>query len=225
MSAPLDHTVAFFTEETHILSCVSVACGAPGRRASAMGGVIDADGTPVTGETIFDLASLTKLFTALTLMRLWELGEIRLDRAAAFYEPRFTGLHDATVDQVLGFEVNLQTPERIDAQPDAERGLKQLFQAQASPQTGRRFYSDIHAMVIGRVIEAVTGRPLESAVRSLILEPLGMASTWARVPEGLRPRCASCAREHRIERLAEQSHEVRAGRTWGQRFRGIRLLR
>ena len=200
MTSPLEHTVRFFTEETRILSCISVVCGAPGRRASALGGTIDPAGNPVTGDTIFDLASLTKLFTSLTLMRLADLGEIRLDRAAAFYEPRFTGLGGATVDQVLGYEINLQTPERIDAQPDAESGLRQLFLAQASPQTGRRFYSDIHALVIGRVIEAATGLGLEEAVRSLVLDPLGMTSTWARVPEALRPRCISCEREHRIIR-------------------------
>ena len=67
-----DEPIRFFTEETGVLACMSVACGTADRTVRAFGGTADPDGRPVREDSIFDLASLTKLFTGLMLMRLFE---------------------------------------------------------------------------------------------------------------------------------------------------------
>ncbi|MBR4081437.1 MAG: beta-lactamase family protein [Clostridia bacterium] len=194
------NAIQYFTRESHIMACLSVTCGDAATEHHAMDGFIRAgDVCPVSEDSLFDLASLTKLFTGLTVMRLHEEGLLALDAPAAQYAPQYTGLKGATVDQLLGFEVQLTTPQRVDAQPDRAAGLAQLRAAQAAPQGTNRFYSDMHAMVLGEVIEGAAGMPLYEAFRRYILDPLGMAETFACVPPERRADCVSCDREHRIE--------------------------
>lgn len=69
-----------------------------------------------------------------------------------------------------------------------------------SPQGNNRYYSDIHALVAGEIIEAVCDAPLMGCYQQYLLKPLNMQETWGQVPEGLRNRCVSCNGEHRIER-------------------------
>lgn len=196
----LHEAISFFTDEKKIMACLSVTCGDAGHETHAMRGLIDLDGTPVGEDSIFDLASLTKLFTALTVMRLFEEGSIDLSAPVTRYAPQFAELGGVTVDQVLGFEVLLTTPERVDVQPDREAGLRQLYAVRAAAHGSNRYYSDIHAMVLGHVIEGAAGMGLEECMHRYILAPLDMQSTTACVPEPLRKRCVSCDREHRIER-------------------------
>ena len=196
----LNEAIAYFTQEKRLMACMSVACGDAHHEAHASGGVINMDGLAVTDDSIFDIASLTKLCTALTVMRLHEDGVIDLYAPVTRYAPQFVHLQDVTVDQLLGFEVLLTTKERVDTQPDRESGLLQLFDIRASEHTLGRFYSDMHAMVLGHAVEGATGLRLEDAMRKLIFEPLAMKNTVAHVPQEMRSRCVSCDREHRIER-------------------------
>ena len=77
----LNDSIRFFTEESHIMPGLSVACGTAEKVLTAHGGLADEDaGTPLTADSIFDLASLTKLFTALLVMRLREEGRLELDK-------------------------------------------------------------------------------------------------------------------------------------------------
>ena len=196
----LNEAIGYFTHEKKLMACMSVACGDARHETHASGGVIDMGGTPVGADSIFDIASLTKLMTALTVMRLYEDGVIDLRAPVTRYAPQFVHLQDVTVDQLLGFEVLLTTQQRVDTQPDREAGLQQLFDIRASEHASGRFYSDMHAMVLGHAVEGATGMRLEDAMRKLIFDPLGMHETRAHVPEDMRCRCVSCDREHRIER-------------------------
>lgn len=196
----LTRAIAYFTDEKKIMACLTVSCGDGRRLLTAGRGVIDRAGTPLDDGAIFDLASLTKLFTGLTVMRLREEGLLDLSRPVTDYAPRFSGLRDVTVDALLGFEVALLTPERVDAQPTREAGLTQLWRVQAVERGDGRAYSDMHAMVLKYVIEGATGQRYIDCLRERVFAPLGMTETFARVPEALRSRCVSCDGEHRIER-------------------------
>ena len=79
----LQDTVRFFTEETHIMSCLSVSCGGAGFCVQESGGVTDEAGRSLTENSVFDLASLTKLFTGMLTMRLCEEGLLDLSRPVA----------------------------------------------------------------------------------------------------------------------------------------------
>ena len=75
----LAQALRYFTRETRIMDGMAAVCGRGEQRAWAR------DGAEISGKTIFDLASVTKLFTGLTLMRLWEMGELDPFRRVSFY--------------------------------------------------------------------------------------------------------------------------------------------
>ena len=196
----LQDSIRFFTEETHIMPGLSVACGTADKAIAALGGLADEDaGTPLTADSIFDLASLTKLFTALLVMRLREEGRLDLNRPVTHYAPQFIRLDGVTVDQVLGFEVGLTTAARVDAAPSMEEARRLLFAIQPGEVTGRA-YSDMHAMVLKHVIEGAARESYASLLEKCILHPLGMGNTYLVIPESRRSLCVSCNNEHRIER-------------------------
>ena len=195
----LQDSIRYFTEETHIMPCLSVACGDAGRFVCERGGTQDENGTPLTERSLFDLASLTKLFTGLAVMRLHEEGRLDLARPVTAYAPQFAHLADVTVAQVLGFEVALTTPGRVDAQKTPAEAQQTLFAIQPGPVTGRA-YSDMHAMVLRHVVEGAAQETLLDEVQRVILNPLGMADTFCVVPEERLRDCVRYDREHRIER-------------------------
>ena len=196
----LQDAIRYFTEETHIMPCLSVACGTADTVLTAHGGLADEKtGRPLTEDSLFDLASITKLFTALIVMRLREEGSLDLTRPVTAYAPQFTRLCGVTVDQVLGFEIGLTTAARLDTQPSAEAARALLNDIQPGEVTGRA-YSDMHAMVLRYVVEGAAGEDYATLLHRLILAPLGMASTHLVVPENRRSLCVSCDNEHRLER-------------------------
>ncbi len=195
MNGELLNGIRFFTRETDILSALSAACGAGDRVERAMDGDCGEN-------SVFDLASVTKLFTGLCMMRLKEDGLLDFSRPAFAYDPRFGRLGDTTVEQLASFAVTVKTPGRIDACRDREEALEKLFAAEIGERPERRVYSDIPAMILKYVIEAVAGIPLYDCVKRMILEPAGMAETWAKVPPERTADCQDYNREHRIEGAA-----------------------
>ncbi len=188
----LQDGIRFFTRETEILSGASVACGAGERIETAMDG-------DVGGRSVFDLASVTKLFTGLCAMKLREEGLLDVSRSVSSYEPRFRGLRDRSVWELMTFGATIRTPVRLDACGEREAAENALFAAEAAAQPDRRAYSDIPAMILRYVLEAAGGMPLYECVRKCVLEPAGMTETWAKVPEERIADCQRYDREHRIE--------------------------
>ena len=192
MSMTLAEGIRYFTRETEILSGLSAACGAGSRTER------ETDGD-VTGRSVFDLASVTKLFTCLCLMKMKEDGLLDFSRSVFYYDPRFRSLRDRTVWDLTAFAVTVRTPVRLDTCPDRESALQALFAAETMPQQDRRVYSDIPAMILKYVIEAIAGRPFMDCVEQIVLAPAGMTETWAKVPEERIADCQNYDREHRIE--------------------------
>lgn len=196
----LKDSIRYFTEETQIMPCLSLACGTAESVLTAHGGLADEDaGRLLTADSLFDLASLTKLFTGLMVMRLHEEGCLDLSAPVTAYAPQFTRLTGVTVDQVLGFEVGLTTASRVDTQntPDAARRV--LFDIRPGEVMGRA-YSDMHAMVLKHIIEGAAQEDYASLLQRCILAPLEMRDTFLIVPETRRSLCVSCDNEHRLER-------------------------
>lgn len=194
----LSHAIEYFTRETRSLACMSIACGTGNTVHTALGGVASSEGQSITADSIFDLASLSKLFTGLTAMRLRAEGRLDFDAPVTRYAPQFIHLDGVTVSQVLGFEIALHTPERIDAQPDPKAAEAMLFACRPFPN-GQKAYSDIHAMVARYILEGAADELLMGLVEHELLRPLGMVNTWCCVPEADRARCVSHDWEHRIE--------------------------
>ena len=184
--------VRYFTRDTEIMSAMLLVCEAGGRTETAMDG-------DVKEESVFDLASLTKLFTGLCAMRMKEEGLLELGRPVFSYDPRFTALKQVTAGQLMSFTAELRTPGRLDACATREEALQCLFGTVSLGEPKGRHYSDIPSMVLKYVIEAAAGMPFLECVRKTVLEPAGMTETWMNVPAERLADCQSYDGEHRIE--------------------------
>ena len=193
MNPELLEAVRFFTREKEIMSCLLLVCGTGSRTET----VLDGDAKE---DSVFDLASLTKLFTGLCLLKLKEEGLLDLSRPVFSYDPRFTALKDVTAGELAAFAVELRTPGRVDACGTREEALDCLYGTYSVGAPKDRAYSDIPSMVLKYVIEAAAGMPFMDCVRKMILEPAGMNETWAAVPENRIADCQSYDREYRIEK-------------------------
>ena len=200
----------FLCDETRMLTGITAAYGTSHKSEAALYGraqeVTLQDGQFVPcvrmldDKSIYDLASLSKLFTSVMTMILVERGMLSLEERVGEIDRRFIHLKNVTVFDTLCYRVCLQTPGRIDDAPDREEGLRRLFDVSTAPSPAVRIYSDINAMVIKYVIEAKTGMALYDAISANILRPAGMNETYACVPESKRSRCVLYNYEHRIVR-------------------------
>ncbi|MCK8432139.1 beta-lactamase family protein [Streptomyces sp. D2-8] len=137
------------------------------------------DRVPMTVGTPFDLASLTKLFTAVAAVQQIERGTLGIDAKVGAYLPDFTAAarHGITVRQLLTHTSGLR-PELplYDCADDAQR----LAALQAEPPVGvpgAYCYSDLNMLLLQYVLERVTGRTLDVLIHDGITRPLGMAAT------------------------------------------------
>lgn len=125
---------------------------------------IDKNGTLVpdlekmTEDTIFDLASVTKLFTSLSILKLVENNIIKLDDDIIKYAPEFKKMNGITIFDLLSFRVPLKTNGRIDNASSLEESVKKLFDIEIDTNsTNNRPYTDMGAMVLKYVIEKASG--------------------------------------------------------------------
>ncbi|GAB2573310.1 serine hydrolase domain-containing protein [Streptomyces capparidis] len=150
---------------------------------------------PVRRDTVFDLASVTKLFTSITVVQQMERGRIELDAPVVRYLPEFAenGKEAITIRQLLTHTSGLPAwlPLYRDW-PTPDERFRAAFAAapQAAPGT-RYLYSDLNLIALGRVVENVTGRRLDRVVADDITGPLRMADTGFTPPAELLPRIAA----------------------------------
>ncbi|MFC8373151.1 MULTISPECIES: serine hydrolase [unclassified Streptomyces] len=138
-----------------------------------------AERVPMTVDTPFDLASLTKLFTSVAAVQQIERRTLGIDARVGAYLPDFTAAarHGITVRQLLTHTSGLR-PELplYDCADDAER-LALLRAERPAGVPGTYCYSDLNMLLLQHVLERVTGRTLDVLVRDGITRPLGMTAT------------------------------------------------
>jgi CubicO group peptidase (beta-lactamase class C family) len=161
---------------------------------------------PVRPDSLFDLASVTKLWVTTSFMRLVEAGKVALDQPVSSVLPQFSGLRPVTA-----YEDPLQpgvwvapkdaAPVMVDAsavtyrhllthssglpawrplkdQPDSASARQMALNTNFFYPTGQRvIYSDIGLILLGLSIEQLSGLPLDEAVRQMVTAPLGLSAT------------------------------------------------
>jgi CubicO group peptidase (beta-lactamase class C family) len=154
---------------------------------------------PMTEDTIFDLASLTKVVaTTTSVMQLVERGYLRLQDPVAKFIPGF-GLHaksNITILHLLthtsGLPPDLPLEVEFTGADEAIRRASAI--TPAYPPGARLVYSDINFFLLGHIVATLSGEPLDRYVKTHIFDPLGMADTGFVPPESLRPRIAPTER-------------------------------
>ncbi|WP_198412597.1 serine hydrolase [Nocardioides mangrovicus] len=161
--------------------------------------------------TMYDLASLSKLFTSIVAVQQLEKGRLDLDRTVASYLPAYAqnGKGAITIRQLLTHTSGLPpdpSPALWTYPTYQDRIDAILTQTPAAPAGSTYVYSDLNMMSLQLVLEKITGKPLDQLVRQGITKPLHMTSTMYNPPARLRYRIA-----------AEEYQTTPArGLTWGQ---------
>ena len=144
--------------------------------------------------TLYDLASLTKVIaTTPALMLLVERGRVRLDAPVATYLPELQGTPTAgvTVRQLLTHTSGLRAdiPDaQLKALRDSAAVMRRVLSEAPRVAPGTRvIYSDLNAILLGALVQRVTGGPLDGFVARELFAPLGLRATMFRPPVRLRP--------------------------------------
>ncbi|MEU6475513.1 serine hydrolase domain-containing protein [Streptomyces sp. NPDC047017] len=134
---------------------------------------------PATVDTPFDLASVTKLFTAVAAVQQIERGTLGIDALVGAYLPEFhaAAVHGITVRQLLTHTSGLRPELPLYDRPDPASRLAMLRAEPPVGVPGTYTYSDLNMLLLQHVLERVTGRPLDVLVHEGITRPLGMAAT------------------------------------------------
>ncbi|PPS90269.1 serine hydrolase domain-containing protein [Streptomyces sp. MH60] len=134
---------------------------------------------PVTVDTPFDLASLTKLFTAVAAVQQIERGTLGIDAEVGAYLPDFRAAarHHVTVRQLLTHTSGLRPELPLYDCADGEERLRRLRAEPPVGVPGTYCYSDLNMLLLQQVLERITGRGLDVLVRDGITRPLGMTAT------------------------------------------------
>jgi CubicO group peptidase (beta-lactamase class C family) len=171
------------------------------RVESAAVGTINVNtGVPVTPDTLFQIGSITKVYTTTLVMQLVEEGRIELDAPAVTYLPglrfgdaaltpsvtiRHLLTHTSGVDGDF-FEDFGRGDDCVEKYVAACEGLAFLF-----PPGQMWSYSNAGFVVLGRIIEVLTGHSWDHILRSRLLEPLGVERTITLPEEALRHNTAA----------------------------------
>ncbi|HMT42091.1 serine hydrolase domain-containing protein [Sphingorhabdus sp.] len=151
--------------------------------AKAMGVQTVEDNVPVTPDTAFRIASMTKAFTGYSILKLRDEGKLRLDDPASKYVPEMKGwANGITVGDLLhhtaGFVTDDPWGDRQQPLPEAEFSKMLKAGVPFSTKPGTRYeYSNFGYATLGRIVANVSKQDYAKRVEETVLKPLGMAST------------------------------------------------
>jgi len=175
---------------------------------------------PMTLDTIFDLASLTKVIAATTaVMQLVEHGKVRLNDPVAKYLPEFAqnGKDDVTIRQLLTHYSGL-APDLDLKMPweGKDTAYRMAFAETPDNPPGSRFsYSDINFIVLGALVERVSGESLDQYCERHIFSPLKMTHTRFLPPAAWRAKIAPTQYDENEHMLRGVVHDPTARRMGG----------
>jgi CubicO group peptidase (beta-lactamase class C family) len=166
-------------------------------------GTLDSDQRiPATARTLYSICSISKLFTSVALMQLWESGRIRLDEPLATYLPwvKLKPLPEDSIPITLHALLTHSAgiPRESDfaywTGPDFSSPTETQLRAKLSEQAplwpaSRLFqYSNLGFALLGSIVSAVSGEPYREYVQNHILAPLGLQDTHPFMPMSLYSR-------------------------------------
>jgi uncharacterized protein YbbC (DUF1343 family)/CubicO group peptidase (beta-lactamase class C family) len=153
------------------------------------------DPEPMTLDTIFDLASLTKVVaTTTSVMILIEEGRIRLNDRVSVHVPGFEryGKENITIRHLMTHVSGLRPDVDLgETWSGTDTAMALAIEEIPSAAPGERFvYSDINYFLLGEIVHRISGMPLDQFAQKRIFEPLGMKDTTFRPAAALRRRIA-----------------------------------
>ncbi|MEU2680521.1 serine hydrolase [Streptomyces sp. NPDC007107] len=148
----------------------------------------------MAGDTVFDLASVSKLFTSILAVQQIDRGALELEAPVASYLPDFAGggKQDITVRQLLTHTSGFRAWIPLYSEPTREGKLRMLWdEVPASPPGTAYLYSDLNLISLQLILEKITGRTEDALLRDEITAPLGMHRTRYNPPASWKPKIAA----------------------------------
>lgn len=155
------------------------------------------DPKPITDDTLFTIASISKTVTATAVMRLVEARRLAIDGPLREYVREFRVLDEATTNEVTLWHCLTHTPGWEGQLSTEDRGIDALAHfagtimptlPQIAPLGRVWSYNNAGFALAGRVIEKVTGKPIHDALRELVFAPLGLSHTVTRLTDAMTYR-------------------------------------
>jgi len=188
LTASLQAQLASAVRRLHLPGVQATVLLADGESWSGAAGIADAaTGRRMTTADVFDVGSVTKTFVAADVMRLVEAGSLGLDDPLSRWLPAFPDAAHITVRELLShtsgiadYFANEKLLARLGTAPSrtwsAAALLTYVGHAAFPPGKGWR-YSNTNYLLLGQIVEAVTGRPLAADLAARFLAPLGLRAT------------------------------------------------
>jgi len=159
---------------------IAVAVGGEVLLRAAVGNADESRGIPITPGTLFDIGSITKPFTAAAILKLEELGRLRVtDRLGQFFPGAPADKRDVTLHQLLTHTAGFGEQVAGDYEPvEREEFVQRAFAAPLEFQPGSRYqYSNVGYSLLAAVIEVVSGEGYEAFLQANLLRPAGLTRT------------------------------------------------
>jgi CubicO group peptidase (beta-lactamase class C family) len=160
-----------------------------GTWSTALGTDNLATGAPMNPEDHFRVGSNTKTFTGTVILQLVDEGKLKLDDPVSEYRPEVPNGENITIQQLLNMSSGLYNyaedkafNETLDTEPDKVWTPEEVdeigFQNEPYFAPGEGFhYSNTNTVLLGLIVEQLTGQPLEQEFQERLFEPLGMTNT------------------------------------------------
>jgi len=204
--------------EQHGAPAASVAVLRGDETDAAASGILNLDtGVEATADSLFQIGSITKVWTATLVMQLVDEGRIELDAPVRSYLPGFR-VADEALSELVTIRHLLSHTSGIDGDHFADTGrgddcLERYVEScaglpQVHPLGATMSYCNTGFTVLGRVIEVVTGAVWDDVLRERLIEPLGLTHTVTLPEDVLRFRAA-------IGHIQPPGQELRPAPAWG----------
>ena len=169
---------------------------------------------PMTVDTVFDIASLTKIVATTTaLMRLYDKGRFSPDDLVTKYLPEFQGGHSPITIRNLMTHYSGMRPD-LDLDPvwsGYDTGIHRALVDKPTSAPGTRFvYSDINFILLGEIVHRLSGMPENEYTQQAVFTPFGMTDTGYLPDARLRPRIAPTEQQKDGEILRGVVHDPTA---------------
>ena len=173
----------------------------------------------MTVDTVFDLASITKpVATATAIVRLVEEGKLRLSDPIATHIPEFAanGKEKLTVHDLLTHQSGLIADNAIEDYADGPaKAVERIWNlTPLHPAATKFIYSDVNFIVLGQLVERISGESVAAFAERATFEPLGMTETGYQPAEPLRTRAAP-TEEREGRWMRGEVHDPRAWKLGG----------
>jgi CubicO group peptidase (beta-lactamase class C family) len=179
---------------------------AKGRRVVAYGSLAKDDKRPLNGDTVFEIGSMTKVFTSLVLMDMVQKGEVALTDPVSKYLPASVKMPERNGRKITLQDLSTQSsglprmPSNFNPKdagnPYADYSVEQMYAFLSSYQLTRDIgekyeYSNLAVGLLGHALSRRAGMDYEAMVRSRICEPLGMNNTRVTLTPEMKARLAT----------------------------------